>query len=116
MLAGMLIAIISYRTIYSKMYDAGSTTSKQEVVARATFQVSTKEDLKNKGDSIRSTVVTKQFSDGTTYKETKTESVFADFAKVTNAKPRSLVSAVLHFSTKNLLNEKRLDSWQCALL
>jgi MFS family permease len=36
MLTGMLLAILSYRTIYSNMFEAGSTTQKTEIVAQKT--------------------------------------------------------------------------------
>lgn len=81
MLLGMLIAILSYRTIYTKMYENGSVKSKKEIVANTTVKVSTAADAKNVGDSIFTTVTNKSFVDGTTYIETKKETIHADPSK-----------------------------------
>jgi MFS family permease len=73
MLLGMLIAIISYRPIYSKMYDAGSLTSRQEIPEKNLVEINTVADPKYPGDSLRTTITLKRFTDGTTYREVKEE-------------------------------------------
>ena len=81
MLIGMLIAIISYRTIYSKMYDAGSVKVKTEIAANKKVEVKVIADAKHLGDSIRTTITDKEFVGGTKYTETKKENIHADITK-----------------------------------
>lgn len=73
MMAGMLIAILSYRTIYSNMYDRADIKLKTEIVDKATSIAEIKENTKNKNGGMDSVyTVTKAFEDGATYKEVKT--------------------------------------------
>jgi MFS family permease len=73
MMAGMLIAILSYRTIYSNMYDRVDIKLKTEIVEKATSMAEIKENAKNKNGGVDSVyTVTKAFEDGTTYEEVKT--------------------------------------------
>jgi MFS family permease len=67
MLIGMLIAIVSYRPIYSAMYDAASITNKTEVSSVAA-------PSSTSGDT-RKTVTEKKYSDGSSYHETTTETL-----------------------------------------
>jgi MFS family permease len=78
MLAGMLLAILSYRSIYSAMYEAGSVKNKTEVTGESKTQIAMAADEKHPGDSIRSTDVIKAYSDGTIYKEGKQEIIHAN--------------------------------------
>ncbi len=70
MLLGMLIAILSYRTIYTNMYETTNPANKTE----ASAAVKTAELKDNNADSkLDSVYVTeKTFTDNTTWKETKT--------------------------------------------
>ena len=70
MLAGMLIAIISYRPIYTGMYNAGSVTAKTEM-QNGTTVVTSANGVEGKVNE-QTTVTVKQYTDGTTSKETKT--------------------------------------------
>lgn len=71
MLAGMLLAIIFYRPIYSAMYDAGSINSKTEIPAGTPQPESeAAEENADQGTSI----ITRRFTDGTVYTESKSES------------------------------------------
>nr|MBP6619471.1 MFS transporter [Leadbetterella sp.] len=73
MMAGMLIAILSYRTIYSNMYDRVDIKLKTEIADKATSIAEIKENAKNKNGGMDSVyTVTKAFEDGTSYKEVKT--------------------------------------------
>jgi len=64
MMAGMLIAVLSYRPIYDRMYATVDVTGKQEISA-----VSTRESAPDPpGDSLLHT--TRTFADGTVWKET----------------------------------------------
>lgn len=93
MLAGMLIAIIAYRPIYTAMYEAGSVKSKKEITAETTTSIAA--DEKNNLDSIRTTVVLKKFEDGTSFKETKKELIHADISKVNADKDTKISKVVL---------------------
>ena len=81
MLIGMFVAIISYRAIYSKMFDAGSLTKKTEILANTRSIVNVAADVKHIGDSIRTTVTTKEYEDGTKATFTKKETLHADLSK-----------------------------------
>jgi MFS family permease len=73
MMAGMLIAILSYRTIYTKMYETANIKNKVEITEKATMLAELKDNEKNANggkDSVYT--VTKAFADGTAYKEVKT--------------------------------------------
>jgi MFS family permease len=73
MLSGMLLAILSYRTIYSKMYDTVDIKGKTELVEKATSIAEIKENAKNKNGGLDSVYTkNKAFTDGTLYKEVKT--------------------------------------------
>lgn len=75
MLTGMLIAIFSYRPIYSAMHDAGSVENKQELPANKRIDATAAADKANAANIIKTTVTTKEYTDGTLYKETKKETV-----------------------------------------
>jgi len=73
MMAGMLIAILSYRSIYTKMYETVDIKNKTEIVDKTTSLAELKENAKNANGGVDSVyTVTKAFEDGTTYKEVKT--------------------------------------------
>lgn len=86
MLIGMLIAIVSYRFIYSSMYEAGSIKKKKELTEKTVTDVKTVAEAKISGDSLRTTHTYKVFEDGTTYTEDKTEYIHADLSKADPAK------------------------------
>ena len=67
MMAGMLIAVIAYRPIYTVMYNEANLKNKVEVVEKKDVQV--KNAVKG-ADSLITTITTKTFTDGTTFKET----------------------------------------------
>ena len=67
MMAGMLIAIIAYRPIYTIMYNDANLKNKVEIVEK---KVVTVKNAVKGADSLITTVTTKAFTDGTTYKET----------------------------------------------
>ncbi len=95
MLIGMLIAILSYRTIYSSMYDAGSTKMKKEIAAKTVINTKIVADTKNMGDSIKTTNTSKEYEDGTTYKEDKVETIHADKSKADAARDVKLTKTVI---------------------
>jgi len=67
MMAGMIIAVIAYRPIYTLMYKEANLKIKQEVVEKTVVKV--KNEVKG-ADSLITKITTKAFTDGTTYKET----------------------------------------------
>ncbi len=75
MLAGMLIAVLSYRTIYEKMYQTTNLKNKVEITTETKGE--TKKELapKSTTDSLITTTTEKTFADGTTYKEVKKETL-----------------------------------------
>ncbi|NTU92533.1 MAG: MHS family MFS transporter [Chlorobiaceae bacterium] len=78
MMAGMLVAFVSYRPIYTLMYDDANLKTKTEIVEQTT--VETKEAVKGE-NTVTTTVTKKNFTDGTKYKETKKLTVPLDEAK-----------------------------------
>ncbi|MEI8032621.1 MAG: MFS transporter [Chlorobiaceae bacterium] len=78
MMAGMLIAVLAYRPIYTIMYSDANLKNKVEVVEKKVVKV--KADVKG-ADSLITTITTKAFTDGTTYKETVKKKFPIDIAK-----------------------------------
>uniref|UniRef100_Q3AQX6 Putative sugar transport protein n=1 Tax=Chlorobium chlorochromatii (strain CaD3) TaxID=340177 RepID=Q3AQX6_CHLCH len=78
MMAGMFIAVLAYRPIYTMMYNDANLKNKIEIVDQTT--VETKEEVKGT-DNVITTVTKKTFEDGTTYKEIKKETIPLDAAK-----------------------------------
>jgi MFS family permease len=78
MLTGMLLAILSYRMIYEKMYQTTNLENKIEIVAKTS--ITTNSDLVkgSTNDSLYTTTTLKEFEDGTKYKEVKKVIVLAD--------------------------------------
>lgn len=96
MLIGMLIAILSYRYIYTNMYQAGSIQHKQEVVANSSTDVQITYLANHPGDSLQTTTVLKSFTDGTTYKEVKEQRIYADPSqKPENIQPKIIRTVIL---------------------
>lgn len=71
MMAGMLIAILSYRTIYSEMYQTTDLAQKTELIDQTTKSMVAKPIDATKIDSVYTTK--KTFSDGTLVEETQTK-------------------------------------------
>jgi MFS family permease len=94
MLAGMLIAILSYFPIYNAMYGKATNSHRTELVDQTTVSVTMAADKTNPADSIRTTRTHKVFADGAVFDETKDEVIYADTAKEA-AKPKIKSSTVL---------------------
>ena len=82
MLIGMLLAILSYRYIYTMMFEAGSVKHKEEISGRTNVQVQLISDEKNPGDSLQKTTVIKEFTDGTTFKEVKEQKIYGGHSQL----------------------------------
>ncbi len=74
-LAGMAIAIISYRPIYQSMYHTIDVSTKTEISANMSNNAALAENAK---DSIYSQIKNASYSDGSSLKETKKTIVFAE--------------------------------------
>lgn len=78
MMAGMLIAFVSYRPIYTVIYNEANLKAKSEIAEQT--KVVNKEEVKGE-NTVKTTITTKTYTDGTTYKETKKETIPLDAAK-----------------------------------
>jgi MFS family permease len=78
MLAGMLIALLSYRSIFTQFYNYADTSKKTEIAAQTKIAVAKEADTKNTADTIQTTTTSKAFTDGSTYSEVKKETLSAD--------------------------------------
>lgn len=75
MMLGMLIAVVSYRPIYTVMFNDADLSKKTELRAETTIE--TKEEVKGT-DTVITTTTKKKFDDGTTLKEVKKETIPVD--------------------------------------
>ncbi len=83
MMSGMLIAILSYRAIYEKMYQTTNLEHKTEMVEQRT-ETNALKKLGDTQDSVFTT--TRYFEDGTTVKETRTLHLENGVAKIVSGK------------------------------
>jgi len=95
MLTGMLIAIFSYRPIYSAMHDAGSVENKQEIPANKRIDETKSPEKGNAEYIIRTTVTTKEYTDGTVYKETKKATAPAGISNASQPEDVKTTKAIL---------------------
>lgn len=96
MMAGMLIAILSYRTIYSKMYDTVDVALKTEITEKATSTSELVENEKNSTGGVDSVyTLKKSYTDGTTYVETKTVTLNNGAAEIKDGKPLMVIKKVV---------------------
>lgn len=65
MLVGMLVALLTYRPIYERMYQTTNVANKQEVAAATTVDSVVTADPKVAGLSIMTKTVKKEYTDGT---------------------------------------------------
>ena len=79
MLGGMLLAILTYRPIYKAMYGLADPKAKTEIAERAaTVRTVT---VNAAGDSVATTTVVNAFTDGSSMKTVKKETLPADKSK-----------------------------------
>jgi MFS family permease len=81
MLTGMLLAIFSYFTIYKAMYNTATNVNRTEIVEKATKSETREADKKNAMDTIITTKVHQEFTDGTVFDETVKTTILADKSK-----------------------------------
>lgn len=94
MLLGMLLAILSYRTIFTQFYSYADITQKTAIAAATTINTEKHADKKNSADSIQVTTLLQSFTDGSTYTEVKTEK-FPASASAEQQKPEIKKSITL---------------------
>lgn len=100
MLAGMLLAILSYRVIYDSMYKAGSTSHKQEITESIKTASRIIADDNNPQDSVLVTTVNKSFTDGTSLTQVTREKHHAD-ASLADPKKDILVTSTVHLDNSS---------------
>jgi len=81
MMFGMLIAVISYRPIYSKIYSTIDCSNKTELTSKTKMDVSVSLVPTTTTDSITTTKIHKEFSDGTKMDIVNKRTVYADATK-----------------------------------
>lgn len=96
MLAGMLLAVLTYRPLYEKMYQTTNLKNKTEITEKGTSETVGKL-IEGTSDSLYTTTITKAYTDGTAYKEVKKATILADKAKDT-PKPEVKKSTVINDS------------------
>ena len=89
MMFGILLAVCTYRPIYSTMLSMGDTSAKQEIVANR-LESSKTVLAENKIDSVQTLSITKFYSDGTVYKEDTKTMLLADNSQATASKNKEL--------------------------
>jgi len=81
MLAGMFLAIITYRPLFSKLLSIADTESKREFTMLK--EINTKlAPISNTGNSIRTVTSTRHFDEGVKLIEVKTDTLYAQPGKV----------------------------------
>lgn len=87
MLSGMLIALLSYRSIYSAMYDTVDTKLKIEITEKSIAKAELKVNLKNLNGGQDSVYTqSKSFTDGTSFLELRTKTLKAGTVEVKDGK------------------------------
>lgn len=78
MMFGMLVAILSYRTIYENMYQTTNLKNKQEVAARFSVDSVMAADPKVAGGSISTKTIKRAYTDGTLLTEVTKRKITSD--------------------------------------
>jgi len=76
MLAGMLLAVISYRPLFGKLISISDTKNKTELTDKKEIKT-TRKVLSNGNDTLRSVAVKTYYDDGMAVTETKTDTIYA---------------------------------------
>lgn len=93
MMAGMLLAIVTYRPLFGKLVSLSDTQQKTELTDQRMVNVNTTA-IEGTSDSLRTTIIKKLYADGMQMTETKTDTLYAIAGKAT-LKPDIKVSKVL---------------------
>ncbi|WPO80437.1 MFS transporter [Flavobacterium sp. KACC 22761] len=108
MMAGMLIAILSYRPIYQKMYDTTDVKTKTEIVSKTKIQAELKENQNHEFamDSVYTT--SKSYTDGTAFLQIKTVSLENGKAVIVDGKPKTEIKTTVTINNS--------DKWSLVFL
>ena len=73
MMCGMLLAVLSYRYIYTQMYETANVQNKTEIAEKTVATAGLQSDQRNEAGGVDSVyTLSKVYTDGTTSKEVKT--------------------------------------------
>jgi MFS family permease len=104
-LAGMLLAIICYRPIFEKIYQTVNVKNKVEVVGSEKIEIVKALAPKSTTDSLTTTTTTREYADGTKFKEVKKVISLAD---ATAEAPKAEV--------KKTITINNADKWTLVLM
>ena len=94
MMAGMLLAIITYRPLFNKLFSIADTNNKREFIARKEINTNLV-PIPNTANSIRTVTSTRHFDEGVKLIEVKTDTLYAAPEKAT-LKPDIKTSKILN--------------------
>lgn len=93
MLAGMLLAIVTYRPLFNQLYSIADIESKRELITKK--EINTKLiPITNTGNSLRTVTSTRHFDGGVKLIEVRTDTLYAETGKTT-LKPDIKISKLL---------------------
>ncbi len=78
MLAGMLLAVLCYQVIFEKIYQTVNIANKEEILGSEKINVIKVLDPKTIKDSLSTTTITREYADGTKFKEVSKQIILAD--------------------------------------
>ena len=93
MLAGMLLAVVTYRPLFGKLFTLSDVTTKTELTDQKEIKT-TRKVIENSPDTLRTVAVKKIYEDGLVMTETKTDTAYAGGQRLT-VKPDVRVSKTL---------------------
>jgi MFS family permease len=93
MLAGMFLAIVTYRPLFNQLFSIADTSSKRELVTQREIQTKMI-PIGNTGNSLRTVTTNHFYKEGVQSIEVKTDTLYADVNKVT-VKPDIKMSKLL---------------------
>ncbi len=96
MMAGMLIAVLSYRSIYEKMYQTTNVQNKQEITDSRLLQSAVLPNAHEGMDSVYT--LTKTFTDGTVWKEVQRTTLENGKPRLISGQPQTLSSIVIQIN------------------
>ncbi len=82
MLAGMLLAIVTYRPLFHQLFSISDTTNKKELVTRNEIKTNLI-PISNTGNSLRTVTSTRHYKEGILLIEVKTDTLYAEAGRVT---------------------------------
>ena len=82
MLAGMLLAIVTYRPLFGKLFSIADTETKREFITRKEINTNLV-PIPNTTNSLRTVTSTRHFDEGVKLIEVKTDTLYAEQGKVT---------------------------------